>query len=136
MEPNRPNVILIVTDDQGYGNMACHGNPNPATPHLDRLHGECVRLSDFHVDPMCAPSRAAILTGRYSARPGVGGECIPTARGKACDRAPQTDSSGLQRLRVGQVAQSLSTHDGVHQSVVSLHERVQAFTTPCLRLVK
>lgn len=67
----KPNVILVLTDDQGYGDMACHGNSAIATPHLDRLHGEGVRLTDYHVDPMCAPSRAALMTGRYSARTGV-----------------------------------------------------------------
>ncbi|RME43204.1 MAG: N-acetylgalactosamine-4-sulfatase [Chloroflexi bacterium] len=67
----RPNVIIILTDDQGYGDLACHGNPYLKTPHLDRLCAESVCLSDFHVDPMCSPSRAALLTGRYSARTGV-----------------------------------------------------------------
>ncbi|RME73220.1 MAG: N-acetylgalactosamine-4-sulfatase, partial [Verrucomicrobia bacterium] len=67
----RPNVILIVTDDQGYADMGCHGNPFVATPHLDRLHDESVRLADFHVDPTCSPTRAALLTGRYAARTGV-----------------------------------------------------------------
>ena len=67
----RPNVILILTDDQGYGDMSCHGNTVLKTPHIDRLHEQSVRLTDFHVDPMCAPTRAALMTGRYSARTGV-----------------------------------------------------------------
>ena len=67
----RPNVILIVTDDQGYGDMACHGNPWLKTPHLDRLHAESVRLEDFHVDPVCTPTRAALMTGRHSLRTGA-----------------------------------------------------------------
>ncbi len=69
--PSSPNVILILTDDQGYGDFACHGNPWLRTPHLDALHADSVRLTDFHVDPMCAPSRAGLMTGRYSARTGV-----------------------------------------------------------------
>jgi len=64
-------VILVITDDQGYGDMSCHGNPVLKTPNMDRLHAEGVRLTDFHVDPMCAPTRAALMTGRYSARTGV-----------------------------------------------------------------
>jgi arylsulfatase A-like enzyme len=64
-------VILIMTDDQGYADLACHGNPAIHTPHLDRLHAESVRLTDFHVDPACAPTRAALMTGRYSRRAGV-----------------------------------------------------------------
>ncbi len=66
-----PNVVLVMTDDQGYGDLSCHGNPILKTPHLDRLHSESVRLTDFHVDPSCAPTRAALLTGKYAARAGV-----------------------------------------------------------------
>ncbi|NIP18019.1 MAG: sulfatase-like hydrolase/transferase, partial [Xanthomonadales bacterium] len=68
---DRPNVILIMTDDQGYGDLACHGNPVLKTPQLDRLHAESVRLTDFHVSPFCTPTRAAIMTGRYPARTGA-----------------------------------------------------------------
>jgi len=67
----RPNVVLIITDDQGYGDMACHGNPVLKTPHLDRLSNQSVRLTNFHVDPTCSPTRAALMTGRYSTRTGV-----------------------------------------------------------------
>lgn len=66
-----PNVILIVTDDQGYGDLACNGNPWIKTPEMDKLYQQGVRLTDFHVDPTCAPTRAALMTGRYSARTGV-----------------------------------------------------------------
>lgn len=69
--PPRPNVILIMTDDQGYGDLGCLGNPVIQTPNLDALHAESVRLTDFHVDPTCAPTRAALMTGRYSGRVGV-----------------------------------------------------------------
>ena len=68
---DRPNVILIVTDDQGYGDMSCHGNPWIQTPNLDRLYAESVRLDDYHVDPVCTPTRAALMTGRYSTRVGA-----------------------------------------------------------------
>ncbi len=68
---DRPNVILIVTDDQGYGDMACHGNPWLKTPHLDRMHAESVRLEDYHVDPVCTPTRAALMTGRHTLRVGA-----------------------------------------------------------------
>jgi arylsulfatase A-like enzyme len=69
--PPRPNVIIIMTDDQGYGELAAHGNPIIKTPELDKLHAESVRFTDFHVDPTCSPTRAALLTGRYSTRTGV-----------------------------------------------------------------
>ena len=55
----QPNVILIMTDDQGYGDLACHGNPLIETPNLDRLHAESVRFTDFHVSSFCTPTRAA-----------------------------------------------------------------------------
>lgn len=67
----QPNVILIVTDDQGYGDMSCHGNPWLQTPNLDRLAKQSVSLNDYHVDPYCTPTRAALLTGRYSLRTGA-----------------------------------------------------------------
>lgn len=68
---DRPNVVLVMTDDQGYGDLRCHGNSMIKTPNLDRLHSQAVRLTDFHVDPTCSPTRAALLTGRYSTRTGV-----------------------------------------------------------------
>ena len=61
----KPNVILIMTDDQGYGDLGCHGNPTQKTPNLDRLHAESIRFTDFHVAPFCTPTRAALMTGRY-----------------------------------------------------------------------
>lgn len=67
----QPNVILIMTDDQGYGDLACLGNPYVKTPALDKLYEESVRFTDFHVDPCCSPTRAALMTGCYSSRAGV-----------------------------------------------------------------
>ena len=66
----KPNVIIIMTDDQGYGDLACHGNPILKTPNLDQLHSESVRFTDFHVSPFCTPTRAALMTGNH---PGVTG---------------------------------------------------------------
>lgn len=67
----KPNVILVITDDQGYGDLACHGNPWIKTPNMDTLWESSVRLTDYHVSPTCAPTRAALLTGRYNNRTGV-----------------------------------------------------------------
>ncbi len=61
----RPNVILIMTDDQGYGDLGCHGNPVLETPNLDALHADSVRFTDFHVSPFCTPTRAALMTGNH-----------------------------------------------------------------------
>jgi len=60
----KPNVIIILTDDQGYGDLSCHGNPVLRTPHLDRLHEQSIRLTNFHVAPMCTPTRSQLLSGR------------------------------------------------------------------------
>ena len=67
----RPNVLVIITDDQGYGDLGVHGNPKIKTPNLDRFAGESVRLKNFYVSPVCAPTRASLLTGRYNYRTGV-----------------------------------------------------------------
>jgi arylsulfatase A-like enzyme len=68
---SRPNVILIISDDQGYGDMSCQGNPHVRTPHLDRWQRESVRWSDFHVAPMCTPTRGQLLTGCDALRHGA-----------------------------------------------------------------
>lgn len=68
---SRPNIILIMTDDQGYGDFGFTGNPHVKTPHIDQLAARSVRLTNFHVSPVCAPTRASLLTGRYHQRTGV-----------------------------------------------------------------
>ena len=70
-EKKKPNVILIITDDQGYGDLACHGNPIIETPNMDELYGESLRLMDFHVAPTCAPTRAGLLSGAHKNRAGA-----------------------------------------------------------------
>ncbi|MDH3583705.1 MAG: arylsulfatase [Phycisphaerae bacterium] len=67
----KPNVVIVITDDQGYGDLSCHGNPVLQTPNLDRLHSESVRLTDYHVAPTCSPTRGALLTGHWTNRTGV-----------------------------------------------------------------
>jgi len=67
----RPNVILILTDDQGYGDLGCHGNNRLRTPAIDRLYRESVRFTNFYACTLCSPTRASLLTGRYNYRTGV-----------------------------------------------------------------
>src|SRR5690606_33668168 len=64
----RPNVIVILTDDQGYADFSCLGNPGLKTPHLDKLHSESVRFTDFHAAPMCTPTRGQLLSGQDACR--------------------------------------------------------------------
>ncbi|QDU88855.1 Arylsulfatase precursor [Pirellulimonas nuda] len=62
---DRPNVVLLLTDDQGYGDLGCHGNPVLRTPNIDALYRDSIRFTDFHVSPFCTPTRAALMTGNH-----------------------------------------------------------------------
>lgn len=66
-----PNIILIITDDQGYGDFGFTGNPHISTPTLDQLAQESVEFTNFYVSPVCAPTRSSLMTGRYSLRTGI-----------------------------------------------------------------
>ncbi|MEX2300645.1 MAG: arylsulfatase [Bryobacterales bacterium] len=68
---SRPNIILIMTDDQGWAQVGWHGNDVIETPNLDRLASQSVELTRFYVSPVCAPTRASLMTGRYNYRTGV-----------------------------------------------------------------
>ena len=70
-DTRRPNVLLVMTDDQGYGDLRFHGNAKIDTPVLDRLAGESARFDRFFVCPLCTPTRASLLSGRYYLRTGV-----------------------------------------------------------------
>lgn len=67
----RPNIILVMTDDQGKGDLSCLGNPDIETTNLDRLYALSTRFTDFHVSPTCAPTRSAIMSGRHEFKNGV-----------------------------------------------------------------
>ncbi|WP_296635649.1 arylsulfatase [Polaribacter sp.] len=66
-----PNIILIVTDDQGYGDISAYGSPDVATPNIDKLKSESINLEDFQVSPTCAPTRAAMMSGKHPFKTGV-----------------------------------------------------------------
>ena len=68
---DQPNVIVVMTDDQGYGELSCHGNPVLRTPNLDRLHDESIRLTDYHAAPMCTPTRGQLMSGLDAFRNGA-----------------------------------------------------------------
>jgi arylsulfatase len=67
----RPNIVIVMPDDIGYGDFACLGNPIIQTPRIDRLHDQSIRFTSFHVSPTCAPTRAALMTGRHEFKNGV-----------------------------------------------------------------
>lgn len=76
---DNPNMILVMTDDQGYGDLGVHGNDQIDTPNLDRFASESLGMERFYVNPLCAPTRASLMTGRYYLRTGI----LHTSRGAA-----------------------------------------------------
>jgi len=80
LEGSRPNVIVIITDDQGYPPLGRHGNPWIRTPNLDRMHDASVRFDRFFVCPTCSPTRSALMTGRHPLRNGVSHTVIERER--------------------------------------------------------
>ena len=89
----RPNVVLVLTDDQGYGDLGVHGNPVLRTPNLDAFSREAIGFSNFHVSPTCSPTRAALLTGRDSNRTGV----WHTAAGRGLMRRDEVTLAQMMR---------------------------------------
>jgi arylsulfatase len=98
---SRPNIILIITDDQGWGDLSCTGNPHLKTPNLDRLHSGGTRFSDFHVSPTCSPTRAALLSGRHEFKNGVTHTILERER------------LTLDAVTIAQVLQESGYHTGV-----------------------
>jgi arylsulfatase A-like enzyme len=82
-QAERPNVILIVTDDQGYGDVSAHGSPVLKTPNVDKLRSQSVSFTDFHVAPMCSPTRGQLMTGLDAMRNG----CTAVCQGRSMMRA-------------------------------------------------
>jgi arylsulfatase A-like enzyme len=91
--PARPNVLLILTDDQGYGDLGIHGNPRIRTPNIDRFAGQSVELEHFHVCPVCSPTRSSILTGRYNYRTGI----VDTYQGRSLMRPDEVTLAQMLR---------------------------------------
>ncbi len=68
---DKPNIVFVLTDDQGYGELGCYGNPVIRTPNMDAMHGVSFRLTNYHVGPTCAPTRAGLMSGHYHNSTGV-----------------------------------------------------------------
>jgi arylsulfatase len=124
---NRPNVIVILSDDQGYGDFSRHGNPVLKTPNLDKLAEASVRLTDFHVAPMCTPTRGQLLTGLDACRNGATSVCagrsfirpdIPTMGELFTAAGYQTALFGKWHL--GDSFPNLPGHRGFGESVCHL----------------
>lgn len=119
-----PNVVILLTDDNGYGDLGCHGHPFLKTPHLDRLHAHSIRLTDFHVAPMCTPTRGQLLTGMDALRNGAAsvssGRClirrgIPTLADAFAAGGYRCGMFGKWHL--GDNAPHLPQHRGFHEAV-------------------
>src|SRR5947199_6954271 len=67
----KPNIVLVMSDDQGFGDLGCHGNPVIKTPVVDRFATQAVECTNFYVCPVCSPTRSGLLTGRYNYRTGI-----------------------------------------------------------------
>ncbi|MBN1290858.1 MAG: arylsulfatase [Candidatus Latescibacteria bacterium] len=89
----RPNIVLVMTDDQGYGDLGCHGNTVIRTPNLDAFAKESVEMTRFYVSPVCAPTRACLMTGRYYYRTGV----VDTYLGRAMMRPDEVTIAEMLR---------------------------------------
>jgi len=92
----QPNIIFILTDDQGYGDIQRHGHPYLKTPHLNRLHDESVRMDNFYVSPSCSPTRAALMTGMHEFRSGVTNTLIPREHLHEVAKAVKTKAPSAQ----------------------------------------
>ncbi|CAH8283569.1 arylsulfatase [Mariniflexile fucanivorans] len=71
LENSRPNIIFVMTDDQGMGDLSCMGNQVVKTPNIDEFYKKSTRFTEYHVSPTCAPTRAALMSGRHEFRTGV-----------------------------------------------------------------
>lgn len=110
---SHPNVIVIVADDLGYGDLGCFGNDRVVTPHLDRLADEGVRLlQHYSASPMCAPARASLLTGRYNHR--TGAVDVPSNRG--LDRLALSERTAADVFAAAGYATGMvgKWHNGAH----------------------
>lgn len=126
-DSSHPNVILIITDDQGYGDLGFTGNPHVKTPVLDQLAQESIRLTNFYVSPVCAPTRSSLMTGRYSLRTGVhdtynGGATMATSEVTIAEMLKQADyRTGIfGKWHLGDNYPSRPNDQGFDESVIHL----------------
>ena len=111
-----PNILLVLTDDQGFGDVRSHGNPYISTPVQDGLAASGARFERFFVSPVCAPTRAALLTGRYHPRCGVWG----VTRTKETMRAEEVTMGEVFRAAGYKTGAFGKWHNGAHFPAASL----------------
>ncbi|MFT6797227.1 MAG: arylsulfatase A-like enzyme, partial [Maribacter sp.] len=123
----QPNVIIIMTDDQGYGDFGITGNPHVRTPNIDGFATESTRFNNFFVSPVCAPTRASLMTGRYSLRTGIrdtynGGAIMASTEVTIAEMLKQADyKSGIfGKWHLGDNYPSRPMDQGFDESVIHL----------------
>ena len=105
-----PNVVLILADDMGYGDLGIHGNPVIHTPTLNQLARDGMRMDRFYVSPLCAPTRASILTGKYHLSTGV----ISVSKGLEVMRAEEFTLAELFKVNGYATGIFGKWHNGTH----------------------
>src|SRR5882757_3378567 len=95
-----PNIVIILADDLGYGDLGCYGHPTIRTPNLDRMAAAGMRFTDFYsAAEVCTPSRAALLTGRYAIRSGMCNDQYRVLRRLSAGGLPESEITIAQALK-------------------------------------
>ena len=116
----KPSIVLVITDDQSYGDSGLHGHPYVQTPHTDALAKESARLDDFHIFPTCSPTRAALITRHWANRTGV----WHTIKRRSMLRENETTIATLLSdagYAAGMKAKKGSAYDGGHRVPFFMH---------------